>query len=102
MRTLVALTAIVFFGSLFICHQWRSGTITNAELDASRANLQNTVDSLGTGRDPELVEPDLAFPAEHPNLVPIGLSLGFFVIGLLVLIARNTSKGVRSVSVPSP
>ncbi len=94
MWKLAILTVGVLLVSTIVCQVWRSATVGDAELKAAHANMDNAIENLRNPvpGGPEEVEADIAFPAKHPFLTSFGVTGGFFVIGLLVVIAHNTGQ----------
>ena len=90
MGKLIAVTIAVLIAALFICHQWAE-VEDNREADAKSAWQYETAGD----RSPEPFTYDRDLAAERPVLLPVALAGGVFVVGLLVIIASNSSSDRR-------
>ena len=85
MERLIIGVIILLVASLVVCHIWHG--IEDDRRGAAEYNY--AMEHIGQRAEP--FEYNMPLPAKHPTLFPIGLSLGVFLIGLLVIIANNTS-----------
>ena len=90
MGKLIAVTIAVLIAALVITHWWSD--VENTREDKARIEWQ--ADTAGQ-RNPPAFSYDRALPAEQPILFPVGLAAGVFVVGLLVIIASNSSADRR-------